>query len=1630
MRTPVALLRRFVLTLGLPFGLLTVASSGGGRSSSAGDEPPGSPAAPLRESPPFVLSDVEGDPSGLVTKLDREAEVHLLGSAQASADPLSAARIWMGIVEDDPKALLPARRSPWDFAPTTKEDGLLWPASEVSMTRLARLPAAARALVEARFGPSADRALGIALEGGSDDAALVAAARYPVTESGAKALLLVADRRIEAGRDAEAARHLWRWLRFRVPPVGNPAHVASVVARLFDTLVRLEDERGIAALARVSLLIPGTSVVVGGVRHDVLALPALAMAAARARMAAHPTTRPAEGPPVSPTHVWSIDASDPNLVGGRGVSTGLPSARVAVDGDALYVCDARRVRRVDRVTGFVRWAYPSAEPLPRDFDPAERSRSFELPARDVVTAGPLVLAVLGTPPVSPSATFLHDGQVVHGSHLARETRTRIVALDAADGHAVWWSGRLDEADPVVGAPDAAITSALMVDGDVVHAVVSARRGAVECWLATFDLATGRVRRTTYLARAESGLVLPVRPGAERTLAEERIRGLPRAERPVRFGDEIVVVTGAGFVAGVSAETGHLDWVEALPRSDADWGLGHPPTFSPHNEPVAGFGGWFVAAEDAPFAVALEAGSGRLRWVGTPPRRRIDPSDDGTSDASTDGFVEAPHLLGTQRQTGGRPTIVLAGGARALEVRDAISGALVPEASLETLREFDPVSVSSDAGRPTWQGSSLRCVRGGRLRTLEAPYRAEGRWWERDDRPMAPSSAGPVEGDLVCAGDTWLVVGPERIIAIADADVTLSLARAKGRDGVDVAARACVLARLRPSRGALRAAVAASAAEPRVREQLLPGAVDALLPTAEGIASIDDAASLSSLLALVDALEPPARAHAYLLIFRGLEVMNRDARIADLLDAWLRFGDRALVDVRADGGQADGRVRVRSDLYASAMLPQTAARSAPGRQALERRERVAEAAIDEARALGESALIEAIRRAGGTRAAWFGRFALLTLRIDAGRYADAAATAADLRTSAPDSRKPALATIGIDLGSAAAHGLRALEADLLARAGESEAARQALFDADRDGPALARTLDGGPEAFLARELERWSGGPSPEAEVEGRLELFQGERTPSEQARRDVLVLEPVGPGAASDLDRVIVARGLELEIRALSTGLAVPVTAVDAAFLGAVLSDRETSIPGPGVRIASVVAGAGADRAGLRAGDWILRWEGHDATDRMSLLSEIARTPVGAPARVEALRLATRLDLSVTPGRRAMDDRSPPPPTRAVYERGGTAIVPSRFGLLRIDLSTGIATPVWRSRHPGEVVEALGFAGTHFVLVETSPLGDTTVVALDETTGAERFVTAIEGSTSTPPRVVGSALVVDTIEPTRTWMLDRETGSLRATYARSAATEARASRAPSAPEPATSVDAGGAVWLWREGEGWLSSIDPASGTVGFHHLPSATGGLLPRPLSGGGVVAAAAVSDLIEIFLPDLRAGVEPFGSLKVDGTHFGIPASGALDFLSRVAVGGDCVHIARISTDKRAALGTVEIDRRAARGLAAGDPVNWHPGENSLLKAPSSTATPGRSDLWPVFASLRATLDGAWGCATFWDVGLEGAPGRAVWFEPGDHDAVASIRTESSILYARGPLLVGSRVLVPTDGGYVVVRRREKSAR
>jgi len=77
---------------------------------------------------------------------------------------------------------------------------------------------------------------------------------------------------------------------------------------------------------------------------------------------------------------------------------------------------------------------------------------------------------------------------------------------------------------------------------------------------------------------------------------------------------------------------------------------------------------------------------------------------------------------------------------------------------------------------------------------------------------------------------------------------------------------------------------------------------------------------------------------------------------------------------------------------------------------------------------------------------------------------------------------------------------------------------------------------------------------------------------------------------------------------------------------------------GEGVTITEVIAHGGAEKAGLRAGDLILEFDGAAVKSSPELIELIGRKAVNDPFRVRVLRQGEELDLTGTLGERPLDD--------------------------------------------------------------------------------------------------------------------------------------------------------------------------------------------------------------------------------------------------------------------------------------------------------------------------------------------------------------------------------------------------------
>ncbi|MBL9086974.1 MAG: hypothetical protein JNM10_07500, partial [Planctomycetia bacterium] len=299
------------------------------------------------------------------------------------------------------------------------------------------------------------------------------------------------------------------------------------------------------------------------------------------------------------------------------------------------------------------------------------------------------------------------------------------------------------------------------------------------------------------------------------------------------------------------------------------------------------------------------------------------------------------------------------------------------------------------------------------------------------------------------------------------------------------------------------------------------------------------------------------------------------------------------------------------------------------------------------------------------------------------------------------------------------------------------------------------------------------------------------------------------------------------------------------------------------------------------------------------------------------------------------------------------------------------------------------------------------------------------------PRVVGSALVVDARDPDRTWILDRRTGAVRASHLRTDgdADVPSAALAPLAPPP--SAVASGAVHLLRDGAApsatWLVGVDVASGWPTWSRLvdESAQHAMVrPRLLAGGALVALVTSPDEVRVVRPDLTGALAEGATTSVDGSRFDRPVWGMLESDSRIAVWADAIHLARTSRDRRSSVGTIALDRRAARDPASEDPAVWHP-----ARRVASPASRVRDDtgarLAPFATHLEATPDGAWVTVAWLEPGDRPVEACTAWWEPDADDRLVVVPLRSTLLYPQPPVRVGRFALLRTDDGFRVVRLR-----
>lgn len=1425
--------------------------------------------------PPVPLAAVEVDPEGSGLALLQAAE-----RLRAAGDLPGAVELLAGAAAAG-APLVPVLGA--DAQPDASAAGLFVPWAEALERLVARWAPAQRAALAARR--AGDRARSVALARAGDREALERLAEPPVLdEAGVQAMLALAAQAEEAGEPGRAARLLARWQALQ------PAAAGAQDGALDGTL------RSAVARAEVRL---------AAARGDLARLRALAgepegPAAAEARQRLAERTR--EGTPLPPragrdgapaaalapprvlVPAWRLALADADAAMGE---TGVTTVAVGGDERALLVHEGPRVRALDPRSGRSLWAFP-AQAMERDV-PRPVYQPWDVPLRWVERHGDEVLAVLGDP--GGSGSFEVGEREVDVDTGTAEHRARLVVLSAADGALCWHTGALRDTHPVLGDRAVSCASPALVHGDALYVLFAGRHGTLSTYAACLDRATGRPRWVQPLAVSESGRRVEL-PGEEpRGVA--RVQSLPWGQRPALDGDELCVVPHAGFAAGLDVRTGRVRWLRALPRygeTQAEQAHDRARGASARNEPLAWGGTWLLAPMDGPAVVALEQGTGRLRW-------------------QVDG-LGVRDLCGVAAGEGASPVVRVLGAEPA--TLEPAGGAL--------LAWGRPGAPPPDSEAPAWPATGRGVLAGdwhvgvdlrepSALRLQAWPGTAAG-----DGAPLALvlPPAGPQDprtlragSDLAHVGGAWLAYDNATLVAYVEQDA-LSAAYAPGGEPARESVAACLaqdlprllraLDRLPPGDAAAAAAVA------RDVERMLAEAWTGAEPWADGALP----ARLPALVGL------PARLRERILLHgaRALHAQARWPALVTLLAAWIAASPGVLEGyAHEEGDLAAGIVlpvdgRLRGDLLAAAMLRRL--RDAAGASAaLSAHEQAQARALEQALAFGAAAQREALRRAAGTRAAAAARRTLLERARAAGDALAVARLCADLRL---ELSTPALAARpGLARDGAAAEAwqqahaglaqLQSWEAEAWQQAGDLETGRALLEDLQRHAPGVQDDRGRSPAARIAAWRAQHGWAPTRGGDLRAPLAFWPESEEPPVQDRLGAVAVPSLrGPGVAQAGERFLLLRGLDVEVWSLATGARLSTLPTgDRGWLGGSLQDSAPWLPEPGVRLVRTVAGQPADRSGLLGGDWLLAWGGEPLPSMAQLMQRIARSAPGRPVEVLRVREGRAEPIQFTPQARPVEE------ARALLEREsvwlderGRAWLPTRVGVLRVTLDPPSAEPLWSLDGPGTLLRLEVTGGLALACVRRQG-DDDLLVALDLRTGREAWRAALPGRIEAV-EACGSALAVALGEPGQLLLLDAADGRLRwaAPLEEDPVHPFRPLAAVRAPRRAWASTAGRMHVAQGRGEGLLWTVNSSTLALGRLSLPAPA--QFAPSVAAGAYVAVMAWPQQVLLLAPDAlgegfeRRGMLSPGSLLTEQPHHG----GLLDANSRLLAAGETLYVVR----------------------------------------------------------------------------------------------------------------------------------------
>ena len=1484
------------------------------------------------------------------------------------------------------------------YGPADAEPGLRWPARRVANAMLALLPPKPRHELVTRWGADAEALWRRGAQG--DHAAWEALAeRYGALDLGARAMRILGELALERGDLVQGAEYLGRWLRWH-----GHRHIEArprVAGRLVDALARLEDVGGLAGLQREAVAWVGA----GEALVERITEAQLARPPARERLPA------GEVDPGELRLLWDLELPDEGRVEAPGAIEHADIRHgVLLDEGRLVVHAHRTVRCLELPSGRERWRFPR-EPGNLGHALSVRYWPHDRPCRTVTRAGDLLLVVLGAPPADGAYEFMRSSYGPQG--LGAQPRTRLVALDRETGALVWATGRATERDALLGSQDVGCTSPPLVVGERVYATFGRMSGAGSLHLVCLERATGAVRWRTALAAGGSGRA-PDRTRLGR-FASSRLQALPWGARPSLANGEVAVVPHAGFAAGVDAETGAPRWLRALPRFPLGIGTAfvdeRPSGHGGRNAPVAVGDAWILAPLDCPDLLCIEQRTGRLRW------RR---SSHALGDANAIG---GRHVLGLARTPDGSLRLRMDG-----EVPVEVG---VADGAVHGRDHLVPWSQPGDAP-PGPMGQTYGDIhrfhraavwRGGMLQVQ--PWRP-GRDPDATvlTQRSVPDAVVPREGHLLHGG-LWVVVGDQRLSVLIREDSLWSL-REEPEEGIAPRDRLDELV-FDVARGEVGDALSHPIwQEPALRRDMptvrvLAAALTRLLDRGRRA----DLEHLSRSLETVDGvvrrarqLDPATRDRLHLDAAEALYELGRPERTFELVTELLARGAHDTVEMPGTSPW-----HWRADLRAAALLQELAPE--PTLEARFETWRV-EAREALAAAPDAAALRRLVRTFPGTDAAATARERLAAAAREAGRLDEAAGWWADLRMDPPwslDGRPPERRRRQL-----AAWGLAEVAARVAAH--DADEARNLLEDLARWAPPGVEVEGRSLGTWRQAAVERFAWHPVREAHAAGTRghAVWPEDEPPTRDEIRGVRWLGLRGPGVAAWTDRSLLVRGLDLEVWSWPDAKRLAeLPAPDHGWFGGSLRAVPRWLPEGGIRVASVVAGEPADRAGVRAGDWILGWDGAPLRDLASFMQAIARGQPGKAFDVDVRRGGASSLERFAAGRRPTGQGTLLSYDPLWVAEDGRVLLPSRSGLSWIHPDPLRREMAWRWDGTGLVLRAQVVGERVYVHVRRRLQPDA-IVALDLPDLREAWRRDVEG-VAMAVRPTGSAVVVHARHPEAAWVLDRRDGSVRARH-RTAPVRLDEYRHVWV-DTRSSAAACGRLYALVEGPRTrerprrrLRVVDTTTGG-----LVGVDASLPVRRVSGGEQVAAGAFGVATRsayelVWAVPGPSGRDPVRWLRMNRNHILADQShhGILNGDTRLYLMGRHLMLLRLPYrgTQKVSVSVFQLDEEALGALPAGDGV-VDAGPAIVLTNAQFFLGGQRDDRYVL--EVRPTFEGLLTTAAHLD---QRHVVEVYWTAVPPDDAATGVRAENrsrSLLYGstrdarrHAPVVVGDRLVVPTD--------------